>query len=73
MPRSIFEQTLFETIVVRKNLTNANLSLDEGKIEKKREREKKSIRKRMICIYIYIKKKRKTKDIRHDHFNTQTI
>ena len=36
MPRSIFEQTLYEMIVMRKNLTNTNLSLDEGKIERKR-------------------------------------
>ena len=39
MLRSIFEQTLYEMIVVRKNLTNANLSLDEGKIDEEgRER-----------------------------------
>ena len=57
--------------MVRKNLTNANLSLDEGKIEKKREREKEY--SKTNDTYIYIKKKRKTKDIRHDHFNTQMI
>jgi len=55
MPRSIFEQTLYEMIVVRKNLTNTNLSLDEGKIEGMRERENES------DGYIYTEKKRKTK------------
>jgi hypothetical protein len=41
--------------VVRKNLTNTNLSLDEGKIEGMRERENES------DGYIYTEKKRKTK------------
>ncbi len=52
MPRSIFEQTSYETIVVRKNLSNSNLSLDEGKTERERENENER--------YIYITKKRKT-------------
>lgn len=49
MPRSIFEQTLYETIVMRKNLANTNLSLDEGKIE----------RKRLTCGYKYWAQKRR--------------
>jgi hypothetical protein len=44
MPRSIFEQTSYEMIVVRKNLTNTNLSLDEGKIERIRQRERENDR-----------------------------
>ena len=55
MLRSIFEQTLYEMIVVRKNLTNANLSLDEGKIdEERRERGENK-----VARYLYIKKKKK--------------
>ncbi len=54
MPRSIFEQTSYETTVVRKNLTNTNLSLDEGKIEREKDRE----REREYDRYIYGEKKK---------------
>ena len=41
-----FEQTLYETKVVRRNLTNANLSLDEGDTEGGRARGREGARHR---------------------------
>jgi hypothetical protein len=61
MPRSIFEQTSHEMIVVRKNLTNTNLSLDEGKIERMRESE--SAKTTAIYTSLYIDKKKKDRII----------
>jgi hypothetical protein len=63
MPRSIFEQTSHETFVVRKNLSNANLCLDEGKIERERKRLK------MKDVYIYICKEEERDTF---HLNSQS-